>query len=97
MTSERRKDGPMDEPLMLDANAVAGELLELFGFDLTPMVHCCAHCGNRGAIGTLRAWTHGPGVVLRCSICSEVVVRWARTASGVRVDLRGAAYVRMQP
>ena len=87
----------MDEPLMLDANAVAGELLELFGMDLTPMVHCCAHCGNRGPIGTLRAWTYGPGIVLRCSICSEVVVRWARIGSGVRVDLRGAAYLRMAP
>jgi len=82
---------------MLDANAVAGELTELFGVDLTALVHRCAHCGNRGAVGTLRAWTRGPGVVLRCSICSEVVVRWMRTDAGARVDLRGAAYLQMEP
>ncbi len=87
----------MDDPLMLDANAVAGELTELFGVDLTALVHRCAHCGNRGAVGTLRAWTRGPGVVLRCSICSEVVVRWMRTDAGARVDLRGVAYLQMEP
>jgi hypothetical protein len=87
----------MDDPLMLDANAVAGELTELFGVDLTALIHRCAHCGNRGAVGTLRAWTRGPGVVLRCSICSEVVVRWMRTDAGARVDLRGVAYLQMEP
>ena len=83
----------MDDPLVLDANAVAGEMAELFGADMTMAVHRCAHCGNRGALGGLRAWTHGPGTVLRCSICHEVVLRWTRTPSGVRIDLRGAAFL----
>lgn len=81
----------MDDPLVLDANAVAGEMAEIFGFEMTALTHRCAHCGNLGAIGTLRAWTRGPGTVLRCSTCSEVVVRWTRTPSGIRLDLRGAA------
>lgn len=81
----------MDEPLVLDANAVAGELYELLGAELTTAGHRCAHCGNRGALGSLRAWVRGPGVVLRCSVCSEVVLRWIRTRSGVHLDLRGAA------
>jgi hypothetical protein len=46
-------------------------------------------------MGSLRAWVHGPGIVLRCVICSEVVVRWIRRPDGPRLDLRGAAY--MQP
>jgi hypothetical protein len=83
------------DPLMLDANAVAGDLEELFGVDLTAARHRCANCGNRGAVGTLRAWTAGPGVVLRCSTCSEVVMRWTRTPGGARVDVRGAAFVEM--
>jgi hypothetical protein len=83
----------MEDPFMLDANAVAGDLRELFGYEMTRATHCCASCGNRGAIGTLRAWVGGPGVVLRCSICSEVVMRWSRTPDGVRVDVRGAAFV----
>jgi hypothetical protein len=83
----------MEDPFMLDANAVAGDLRELFGHEMTESKACCANCGNRGAIGTLRAWVGGPGVVLRCSICSEVVMRWSRTPSGLRVDVRGAAFV----
>jgi hypothetical protein len=44
-------------------------------------------------VGSLRAWVHGPGVVLRCVICSQVVVRWVRLPDGPRLDLRGAAYL----
>jgi hypothetical protein len=83
----------LDDELVLDANAVAGELTELIGLDVTAFVARCAHCGNHDAMGSLRAWAHGPGVVLRCVICSEVVVRWARTPSGPRLDLRGAAFL----
>ena len=79
----------------LDANAVAGELHELFGADMTGAMHRCAHCGNRDAMGSLRAWTAGPGVVLRCSVCSEIVMRWSRTPEGVMVDVRGATFVRL--
>lgn len=85
------------DPFALDANAVAGDLRELFGYEMTAAVHACGGCGNRGAIGTLRAWVGGPGVVLRCSVCSDVVMRWSRTPAGVRVDLRGAAFVDLPP
>ena len=81
----------IDDPLVLDANAVAGDLREIMGVEVTTYVARCANCGNRGALGTLRAWTHGPGVVLRCVICSEVVIRWVRHPDGPRVDMRGAA------
>ncbi|MDQ2934283.1 MAG: DUF6510 family protein [Chloroflexota bacterium] len=85
----------MDDPLMLDANAVAGDLHELFGVELTAVLHQCAYCGNRGAVGTLRAWTRGPGTVLRCSVCSDVVLRWSRTSGGTVLDLRGAALIEL--
>lgn len=87
------KRAVLDDPLALDANAVAGELRELMGLEVTAFMARCAHCGNRDALGSLRAWAHGPGVVLRCVICSEVVVRWVRRPDGVRMDLRGAAYL----
>jgi hypothetical protein len=83
----------LDEPLVLDANAVAGELAELMGVDVTAFGARCAHCGHRDAMGSLRAWVHGPGIVLRCVICSQVVVRWVRRPDGPRLDLRGAAYL----
>lgn len=83
----------MDDPMMLDANAVAGDLAEMFGFEVTAAMHRCGHCGNVGAVGTLLAWTGGPGVILRCSICREVVVRYVRTATRTFMDLSGASYL----
>jgi hypothetical protein len=65
----------LTDALMLDGNAVAGELEELLGFDMTAVMHRCTRCGNRAAMATLLAYTGGPGTVLRCSICREVVIR----------------------
>lgn len=82
--------------LTLDANAVAGLLIEVFGSEMTAAPSRCAHCGNRAQIGTLRAYVHTPGTVLRCSVCSEVVLRIMRRADGsYLVDARGAAYIRL--
>jgi len=86
----------MDDPMVLDANAVAGDLAELFGFEVTSVVHRCGHCGNVAAVGTLLAWTQGPGVTLRCSGCREVVVRIVRTPSRTLIDVSGAAYLEIR-
>ena len=86
----------MDEPLMLDANAVAGDMAELFGFEMTAAVHRCGHCGNVGAGGTLLAWAQGPGVTLRCCICRDVVVRIVRTPLRTLIDVSGAAYLEIR-
>jgi hypothetical protein len=80
---------------MIDGNAAAGLLLDLFGVEMTAIPSKCAHCGNVAAIGTMLAWMDGPGVVLRCSICHEVVLRVAETPAGRFVDARGAAYISM--
>ena len=86
-----------DDRYTLDANAVAGTLMEIFGADLTAAASRCDHCGNRAQVGTLRAYgINGPGVVLRCSTCSGIVIRYMRRADGTfLVDARGAAYLRL--
>ena len=89
-------DFPASDALTLDANAVAGMLMEIFGTEMTASMSRCGHCGNRGQVGSLRAYTHAPGVVLRCSICTQVVMRIMRRADGsYLVDARGAAYIRI--
>ena len=83
------------ESLTLDANAVAGMLQAIFGSDMTAAMSECGHCGNHAMVGTMRAYM-GAAVVLRCSICSGVVARIAALPDGShRVEMRGAAYVRM--
>ena len=89
-------DYPADDPLTLDANAVAGVLHEVFGAEMTAAASRCGHCGNRAALGTLRVYDmYGPGIVLRCNTCSEIVIRLVRRPDGsYLVDARGAAYLR---
>ena len=83
------------ESLTLDANAVAGMLQAIFGSDMTAAWSECAHCGNQAMVGTMRAYL-GAAVVLRCSICTQVVARIAAMPDGShRIDMRGATYVRM--
>ncbi len=81
--------------LTLDGNAVAGLLEEVFGWDMTAEPSKCAHCGNVGDGGTLLAFVGGPGTVLRCSVCKEVVVRIVRTETATYIDARGAAFIRL--
>lgn len=85
------------DALALDANALAGLLQQIFGADMTARPCRCAHCGNEAEVGTLIAYTHAPGAVLRCSVCAHVVMRIARTPLATYVDLRGAAAIRLPP
>ena len=87
--------GDINRELMLDANATAGVLYEIFGVEMTASPTECAHCGNEGEIGTLLAFTQGPGIVLRCSTCENVVLRIVRTPEAVYLDARGAVFLRL--
>jgi Family of unknown function (DUF6510) len=94
--TDQTTDYSAADPMTLDANAAAGMLMEIFGTEMTVAASRCTHCGNRAQLGTLRAYMNAPGVVLRCSICTEVVLRIMRRADGTfLVDARGAQYIRM--
>lgn len=92
------EDIPVDtsRELMLDANAVAGLLMDVFGGEMTAQPTECAHCGSQGEIGTLLAFTQGPGVVLRCPSCSQVILRIVQTPGGIYLDARGAVYLKLR-
>lgn len=84
----------INRELMLDANATAGLLQEIFGVEMTASPTECAHCGKRDEIGTLLAFTQGPGIVLRCSGCEQVVLRITQLPDEIILDARGAVYLR---
>jgi hypothetical protein len=80
----------MDEgTLRLDGNAAAGMLEDALGIDVTLARGACAGCGTVAHLGSLAAYVHGPGVVLRCVHCESVMLRAVRTPRGYRLDLRG--------
>jgi hypothetical protein len=85
----------INRKLMLDANATAGILSEIFGTEMTASPTECAHCGREGEIGTLLAFTQVPGIVLRCSSCENVVIRIVQTPEAIYLDARGAVYLRI--
>jgi hypothetical protein len=85
----------INRELMLDANATAGILYEIFGVEMTASPTECANCGNEGEIGELLAFTQGPGIVLRCSTCENVVLRIVQTPEAIYLDARGAVYLRL--
>jgi hypothetical protein len=85
----------INRELMLDANATAGLLYEIFGVEMTASPTECAHCGNEAEVGALLAFIQGPGIVLRCSTCENVVLRVVQTPEAVYLDARGAIYLRL--
>ena len=82
--------------LMVDGNAVAGQLQQIFGRDMTTAMAKCAGCGRDAEMGALMAFTHAPGVVLRCPACQTAIARIMQTPSAIYLEARGAAFLRMQ-
>ncbi len=81
--------------LMLDGNALAGTLYDIFGAEMTTTPAQCASCGDIAEMGALLAFTHAPGMVLRCPSCESIVLRIVQTPEAIYLDARGASYLRL--
>jgi uncharacterized protein DUF6510 len=46
-------------------------------------------------VGTMRVYMRGPGVVVRCPACAEVVLRIVQTPDATLVDVSGASWIRI--
>jgi hypothetical protein len=92
--AEMRDDPALD--LSLDANAIGGLLAGIFGGDVTGSDGQCASCATVSVMGTMRVYMRGPGIVVRCPACTNVVLRVVETPRGRMLDLRGVSYVRLE-
>jgi hypothetical protein len=81
----------MTEDLTLDGNAAAGLLSEVFTPEATAAVVRCASCGAEGPVGAAAVYANAPGLVIRCTSCSGVIMRFARIGGRLVADLRGVA------
>jgi hypothetical protein len=86
----------MADEQVLDGNSAAGLLAEIFTMEATTAIVTCAGCGASGAMGEARVYDRAPGVVLRCTQCSEVLIRAAHIRDRLVVDMRGAATIALQ-
>ncbi len=77
----------MDE-LMLDGNAIAGLLQEVFVVEMTTAIGTCGGCGEAGPVGAVHVY-RGAGTVLRCPHCGNMLAKIVKGGSRVWIDLRG--------
>jgi hypothetical protein len=75
----------------LDGNAIAGQLSELFGVEMTIATGECAHCGAIAQVAELVVYLRAPGTVVRCRSCESVVMVLVDKRGIACVDLRGLA------
>jgi len=77
--------------IALDGNAIAGDLIEALGVDLTAAICTCATCGSSGFLAEAVVYTRAPGRVARCRVCSEALAVLVTIRGITCVDLRGIA------
>lgn len=77
----------MDE-LMLDGNAIAGMLGEVFAVEMTTATMICGNCGAAGAAGAMHVF-RGAGIVLRCPHCDNALVKIVEGSTRMWMDFGG--------
>ena len=77
----------MDE-LMLDGNAVAGMLSEVFAVEMTTATMTCGNCGAAGPVGAAHVF-RGAGIVLRCPHCGHALVKIVEDGTRMWMDFGG--------
>ena len=76
------------DPLMLDGNAVAGLLQEVFAVEMTTAIATCDRCGSSDAVGALHVF-RGAAVVMRCPRCDNPLVTMVEDDMHVRMGFTG--------
>ena len=75
----------------LDGNAIAGQLLDVFGVELTTAIATCATCGEVGQVAEFVVYVQAPGTVARCRSCGSVLLVLTTIRDVNCVDLGGLA------
>jgi hypothetical protein len=79
----------------LDGNAAAGELSKIFAMDVTAAEGQCAHCGAKRRFAEAHLYLQCPGVVARCAVCEQVLLRLVNARQRAFLDMRGMTYLRL--
>jgi Family of unknown function (DUF6510) len=83
-----------DSERVLDGNAAAGLLQEIFVFEVTTAQIQCAVCGTTAAIGSLRLYAVPMGAILRCTNCKGILMRAVNTPHDRWLEMTGARSLR---
>jgi hypothetical protein len=75
---------------VLDGNAAAGLLQEIFAFEVTAAQIQCQACDFVGPVASLCLYAASMGAVLRCTRCARILMRAVRTPHGRWFEMTGA-------
>jgi Family of unknown function (DUF6510) len=76
------------DALMLDGNAIAGMLQEVFAVEMTTAIGTCNGCGASEPLGAVRVF-RGAGVVLRCAHCDAVLAKFVHSETRMWLNFAG--------
>ena len=76
------------DALMLDGNAVAGLLQEVFAVEMTTALGTCNGCGTAEPVGALHVF-RGAGIVMRCPHCDNALVTIVKDDARVWIAFAG--------
>lgn len=85
-----------DAELRLDGNALGGLLAEIFAQEMTAARCVCGSCGRSDALGGEIAYVGGPGAVLRCRYCENVLAVVVRGRDRYWLSLEGTRCVELR-
>ena len=77
----------------LDGNAAAGELSKIFALDVTAASGQCAHCGTTRRFAEAHLYMQGPGIVARCAVCENVLLRLVNVRERMFLDMQGMTFL----
>jgi hypothetical protein len=77
----------------LDVNAAAGELSKIFAVDVTVAEGQCAHCGTTKRFAEAHVYMECPGIVARCAVCEQILLRLVTVRDRALLDLSGLTYL----
>jgi len=83
-----------DSDFVLDGNAAAGLLQEIFVLEITTAQIQCEACDSREVVGTLRLHAAPMGAVLRCPHCDATLMRAVKTPHGRWLEMTAARCLR---
>jgi Zn finger protein HypA/HybF involved in hydrogenase expression len=75
---------------MLDGNAIAGMLQEVFAVEMTTAIETCRSCGASDALGAAHVY-RGAGTVLLCPHCHNPLVKIVRDDTRMWLGFPGLA------
>ena len=81
--------------LWSDGNALSGPFRDVFCVEVTTAIGRCANCGREVPMAEVRVFDHAPGVVARCPVCNQVLLRLVRGPGRAWLDLRGLTYLQL--